>query len=161
MAAKGKEQSKKSSYEGLQEHVRSIELPAIEVVENKYRDKHYVCEHVYKEFTTLCPKTKLPDFATIRIVYEPDSYLVELKSLKYYFIAYRNLGFFHEHFTNRILEDFVKHVKPRWAYVEARVNVRGGIESRIRAIYKREKLSKESEELIEKFLNSKEKQATD
>lgn len=153
-SGKKKGQVKKSSYAGLQEHVRSIELPRIEVVENKYRDKHYICEHVFPEFTTLCPKTKLPDFATIRIVYEPDNYLVELKSLKYYFIAYRNLGFFHEHFTNRILEDFVKHVMPRWAYVEAKVNIRGGIASTIRVLWKAKKLSRESRELVENFLKS-------
>lgn len=139
---------RKSSYEGLQDEVRGIKLPGIERIENVYKDKCYVCEHVFPEFTTLCPKTGLPDSAGIKIVYEPDKYLVELKSLKLYFIAYRNLRFFHENFTNRILDDFVKAVEPRWAHIEAKVNVRGGIYTTIRRTWRTKMLSKESEELL-------------
>jgi len=146
-----KNKKKKSSYEGLQEEVRKIKLPAIERMENKYRDRHYVCEHVFPEFTVLCPKTGLPDFAEIKIVYEPDKYLVELKSLKLYLIAFRNLKFFHENFTNRILDDFVKVIEPRWAYIEAKVNVRGGICTKIKRLWKSKNLSKESALLIQNF----------
>lgn len=125
-------------YEGLQEEVRSIELPGIDTVENKYPDRDYAVDIEYPEFTTLCPRTRLPDFATIRITYSPDQKLVELKSLKLYFTAYRDKGFFHEHFTNRILDDFVKTCEPRWAEIESKLNVRGGITTTVRASYRKE-----------------------
>ncbi|MEE8402173.1 MAG: hypothetical protein V3R93_00300, partial [Candidatus Hydrothermarchaeaceae archaeon] len=71
----------------------------------------------------------------IEIVYGPKKHLVELKSLKLYFVAFRNIGFFHEHFTNRIFDDFISAVKPDWAEIEARVNNRGGILTSIRREY--------------------------
>jgi 7-cyano-7-deazaguanine reductase len=126
-----------SEYEGRQEYVREIELPKIETVENKYQDREYEVEIEYPEFTTVCPKTKLPDFATIKIIYSPDKRIAELKSLKLYFVAYRDIGFFHEHFTNRILDDFVEAVKPRWAKIEVKVNVRGGISTTVRRSYRK------------------------
>lgn len=130
-----------SEYEGKQEYVRTIKLPKIEVVENKYFDRGYTVKIEYPEFSTVCPKTGLPDYATIEIVYSPKEYLVELKSLKGYFVAFRNIGFFHEHFTNRIFDDFVSAVKPSWAKIEVRVNNRGGILASI----KREYLNDEAE----------------
>ncbi len=126
-----------SEYEDRQDYVRDIELPAIETVENMYPDKEYVVEIEYPEFTTVCPKTGLPDFATIRISYVPDKKIVELKSLKFYFIAYRNIGFFHENFTNRILDDFVAAVEPKRADIEVKVNNRGGILTTVRRSYNR------------------------
>jgi len=116
-----------SEYERKQEYVRVVELPKIEVFENKYFDREYTVKIEYPEFSTLCPKTEMPDYATIEIVYSPKKYLVELKSLKLYFVAFRNIGFFHEHFTNRIFDDFISAVKPNWAKIEVRVNNRGGI----------------------------------
>lgn len=124
-----------SEYEGKQEHVRAIELPKIEVVENKYPDRVYTVKIEYPEFSTVCPKTGMPDYATIEIVYSPNEHLVELKSLKHYFVAFRNIGFFHENFTNRIFDDFVEAVEPRWAKIEVRVNNRGGILTTIRREY--------------------------
>lgn len=124
-----------TEYEGKQEYVRTIELPKIEVVENKYPDKEYAVNIEYPEFSTICPKTGMPDYATIKIVYNPNEYLAELKSLKLYFVAFRDIGFFHEHFTNRIFDDFIDTVKPNWAKIEVQVNPRGGITTTIRREY--------------------------
>lgn len=121
-----------SDYESKQDHVRDIELPGIETVKNQYTDRDYEVEVEYPEFTTVCPKTGLPDFASIMITYVPDKKLVELKSLKLYFIAYRNVGFFHENFTNRILDNFVAAVEPKSAVIEAEVSNRGGIYTTVR-----------------------------
>ena len=104
--------NKKSSYDELQENVRSLKLPQIEVWENKYSDREYVVHLDTSEFTCICPKTGLPDFANIKMDYIPGKVCVELKSFKLYLVAYRNVGIFHEHLVNRILDDFVKVCKP-------------------------------------------------
>ena len=79
------------------------------------------------EFTCLCPKTGQPDFAVLTLDYIPDRLCVELKSLKLYVWSFRNEGHFHEDVTNRILDDLVKAVKPRFMRLTARFYVRGGI----------------------------------
>jgi 7-cyano-7-deazaguanine reductase len=79
------------------------------------------------EFTCLCPKTGQPDFATLYLEYVPDAACVELKSLKLYIWSYRNDGAFHEAVTNRMLEDLVASMKPRFIRLTAEFNVRGGI----------------------------------
>jgi 7-cyano-7-deazaguanine reductase len=79
------------------------------------------------EFTCLCPKTGQPDFAVLTLDYVPDRLCVELKSLKLYMWGFRNEGHFHEDVTNRILDDLVKTVKPRFMRLTARFYVRGGI----------------------------------
>jgi 7-cyano-7-deazaguanine reductase len=79
------------------------------------------------EFTCLCPKTGQPDFATLVLDYVPDKLCVELKSLKLYIWSYRNEGAFHEAVTNRILDDLVAALKPRFMRLTARFYVRGGI----------------------------------
>jgi 7-cyano-7-deazaguanine reductase len=119
----------KSAYQGLQENIRKIALPRIEVWENRYTDKKYLIEIEFPEFTCLCPKTGLPDFALLELKYLPGKWCVELKSLKLYLLAFRNLGIFHEHVANRVLEDFVKAVKPRFANLRGEFNVRGGIKT--------------------------------
>ena len=128
----------KSSYEGLQKNVRNIKLPVIEVWENQYIDREYTINIEIPEFTCICPKTGLPDFATIKIEYSPDKYCVELKSFKMYTIFYRNLGIFHEHLTNKILEDFVKACRPRWAKIISEFNPRGGIKTIVTREYKKQ-----------------------
>jgi len=128
---------KKSSYEGLQENIRNIKTPAIEVWENQYPDKIYTVSLDLPEFTCICPKTGLPDFAKIRLDYSPREYCIELKSFKMYTIFYRNLGIFHEHLTNRILDDFVKASNPRWAKITVEFNPRGGIQTVVTREYKR------------------------
>jgi 7-cyano-7-deazaguanine reductase len=127
---------KKSSYEGLQEDVRGLRLPAIEVWENKYADKDYVVRFDTPEFTCICPKTGLPDFAHIYIEYSPGDGCIELKSFKEYLMAYRDIGIFHEHAVNRILEDLVKACSPKWMKVKGAFNSRGGITTTVEAEYK-------------------------
>ncbi|MBI3991388.1 MAG: NADPH-dependent 7-cyano-7-deazaguanine reductase QueF [Candidatus Omnitrophica bacterium] len=128
---------KKSSYEGLQEKVRKLKTPALEAWENKYPERDYTVNMEFGEFTCICPKTGLPDFAAIRIRYIPDAWCVELKSLKMYFISFRNVGVFHEHLVNKILDDFVKYTKPRFCHIEAEFGIRGGIKTVVTAEYQK------------------------
>ena len=123
----------KSLYEGLQENVRNLKTPKIEVWKNQYTDKEYVINLDIPEFTCICPKTGLPDFATIKIEYSPQTYCVELKSYKLYTIVYRDIGIFHEHVINKMLEDFVKAVHPRWVKIVGVFNPRGGITTTVSA----------------------------
>ena len=122
---------KYSSYEGLQKNIRELKTPKIEVWKNQYPDRVYSILLDIPEFTCICPKTGLPDFATIKIEYVPGIYCVELKSFKLYTIFYRNIGIFHEHLTNKILEDFVQACKPRWAKIISEFNPRGGIKTTV------------------------------
>jgi len=101
----------------------------LEVFENQYPERDYIIEHIAPEFTSLCPKTGQPDFATIILKYIPDKFCVELKSLKLYFNSYRNDGVFYENLTNQILSDLSEVTKPRAMRVIAEFNVRGGISS--------------------------------
>ena len=128
---------KKSSYEGLQRHVRDLKTPEIEVWENQYPDREYTIELNVPEFTCICPKTALPDFATIKLTYSPYKTCLELKSFKMYIIFYRDIGIFHEHLVNKILDDIVKACQPRWAKLEAVMNPRGGIGATVTAEYRR------------------------
>ena len=79
------------------------------------------------EFTSLCPKTGLPDFGEIRITYVPDAQCIELKALKYYLIGFRDRGIFYEHATNQILDDLVKATQSQWMRIEGDFLIRGGI----------------------------------
>lgn len=121
------DQSAESSYEGLQSHVRALQLPELETWENQYPDRKYWIRIEIPELTCICPKTGLPDFATITINYSPQKDCVELKSLKLYIVAFRNVGIFHEHVVNRILDDFVRAVKPRAVEIQGTFGARGGI----------------------------------
>ncbi|MCJ7779713.1 MAG: preQ(1) synthase [Acidimicrobiia bacterium] len=94
---------------------------------NPHPGRDYVVTFDAPEFTCLCPLTGQPDFAHFVIDYIPDALCVELKSLKLYLWSYRDEGAFHEDVTNRILDDLVKAVDPRWAKIEGDWNVRGGI----------------------------------
>jgi 7-cyano-7-deazaguanine reductase len=107
----------------------------LEAVPNPHADRDYEVAMAIPEFTCLCPITGQPDFATIRIRYVPDQHLVELKSLKLYIWSYRDEGVFHEDVTNRILNDLVHALRPRWAEVTGDFNVRGGIKTEVRAAY--------------------------
>jgi len=109
----------------------------IETVKFEYPESHTVVEYEYPELTAVCPMTGLPDFYTVRIVYEPDSKLPELKSLKLYFVKYRNVGILHENLANSILEDFKSAVEPRWVLIELFVNNRGGGYTTVRRYWSR------------------------
>ena len=91
------------------------------------------------EFTSVCPKTGLPDFGEIRITYVPDRLCVELKSLKYYMIEFRNRGIYYEHVTNQILDDLVAALQPRRMTVVGDFSVRGGIKTVVTAEYTAER----------------------
>jgi 7-cyano-7-deazaguanine reductase len=122
--------------EYTKKHARAgidVPLPKIECFENQF--KNYEITISIPEFTSVCPRTGLPDFGTITIRYIPNKWCVELKSLKMYILAYRNLGIFYENAVNRILRDFVKASKPIRAMVIGEFNVRGGMKSTIEATY--------------------------
>jgi 7-cyano-7-deazaguanine reductase len=87
------------------------------------------------EFTSVCPRTGLPDFGEIRITYVPDARCVELKSLKYYLIEFRNRGIFYENVTNQILDDLVAAILPRRMTVIGDFSVRGGMKTVVTATY--------------------------
>jgi 7-cyano-7-deazaguanine reductase len=110
----------------------------LEVFENEYTDRDYTIYHEAPEFTSLCPKTGQPDFATITIEYIPDQLCIELKSLKFYLNSYRNDGIYFESATNKILDDLVEVCQPRYMRITAEFNVRGGISSTIEAEYSKE-----------------------
>lgn len=92
-------------------------------------------EVVYEtgEFTSVCPWTGLPDFGRLTITYEPDKFLVELKSLKYYLTSFRNVGILQEHAVNRILQDLMKLLEPESMAVEAWFSERGGLSTHVLA----------------------------
>ena len=126
------------SYSGLQDNIRKMETPSIETWINEYSDKDYTIEITNPEFTAVCPKTGLPDFGTIQIAYIPDEQCVELKSLKEYFLFFRDVGIFHEHVVNKILADFVMACAPRKVEIVGDFHIRGGIKTVVRANYERE-----------------------
>tara|TARA_B100000965_G_C19222248_1_gene596424 strand:- start:144 stop:515 length:372 start_codon:yes stop_codon:yes gene_type:complete len=90
------------------------------------------------EFSCLCPKTGQPDFAVLEIDYIPDELCIELKSIKLYIWSYRDQGAFHEAVTNKILDDLVAKISPRFMSIEAKFNVRGGIYTNVTAEYIKE-----------------------
>ncbi|MGH9483392.1 MAG: preQ(1) synthase [Terriglobales bacterium] len=112
-------------------------LPALETWPNQFAG--YEIAISVPEYTSVCPKTGLPDFATLTITYMPRAHCVELKSLKEYLLAYRNLGIFYENAVNRILDDLVAAIRPAWARVEGKFTPRGGISSTVTARYPRPK----------------------
>ncbi|MBN1638034.1 MAG: NADPH-dependent 7-cyano-7-deazaguanine reductase QueF [Ignavibacteriales bacterium] len=112
-------------------------IDILETFENQYPERNYKIIHTAPEFTSVCPKTGQPDFATIILEYIPDKLCIELKSLKLYYNSFRNDGIFYENVTNKILEDLVTVCKPRFMKIVANFNVRGGISSEIIAEYKK------------------------
>jgi 7-cyano-7-deazaguanine reductase len=112
-------------------------LPAIETWPNQYAG--YEITITIPEYTSICPRTGLPDFGSITIHYLPIKRCLELKSLKYYILAYRNLGIFYENAVNRILEDAVRVCRPRWMIVRGEFTIRGGMHTTIEACYPRKR----------------------
>ena len=115
----------------------AMELPTIQVVDNLVQERSYSVTFTIPEFTCVCPMTGQPDFATFRITYVPDAHLIELKGLKLYINAYRNVGIFHEFVTNKILDDLVAACQPLKMDIEGDFNVRGGIHTVVHASYER------------------------
>jgi 7-cyano-7-deazaguanine reductase len=104
-------------------------VPQIETFPNPAPGRNYLIAHSCPEFTSVCPKTGQPDFATIDLEYVPDQLCLELKSLKLYYYSFRQEGIYYEAVTNRLLDELVEACQPRWMRVTGRFNVRGGISS--------------------------------
>jgi 7-cyano-7-deazaguanine reductase len=109
--------------------------PVLETFPNPRPERDYEIAIDCPEFTSMCPKTGLPDFGTIRIRYTPGDACVELKSLKYYLLQFRNQGIFYEAATNRILDDLVAACRPRRMTVVGDFTARGGISTTVTAEY--------------------------
>jgi 7-cyano-7-deazaguanine reductase len=108
---------------------------SLETFPNPRPERDYEIAINCPEFTSLCPKTGLPDFGEIRITYTPDDRCLELRALKYYLIEFRDKGIFYEHVTNQILDDLIGVCKPRQMTIVGDFSVRGGISTQITASY--------------------------
>lgn len=126
-----------SEYENLQRGIKDLNLGTVEAVYFPYQDRKTVVSVITEEFTSICPKTGLPDYATITIRYLPDNKIIELKSLKLYLTRYRDVGIFQENAVNKILDDLVKSCSPKFMMVMGEFKPRGGLKSRIVARYER------------------------
>ncbi len=126
-----------SSYEGRQDHIREWKTPEIETFRNVYSDREYEIRMETTEFSCVCPKTGLPDFATLILTFVPAELCIELKSFKEYLLAYRNQGIFHENVVNKVTDDLVAAIRPRRLRLEGRFNNRGGIQTTVVREYER------------------------
>ncbi len=136
----------KKNREYKDEHAQAgvrAELPEIETWPNQFSG--YEIEIEMPEFTSVCPKTGLPDHGTLRLIYTPGKRCLELKSLKMYTLAYRNLGIFQENVVNRVLADVVKATDPVEAAVVGDFAARGGITTRVTATYRQSKTRRRGE----------------
>ncbi|MGB5158830.1 preQ(1) synthase [Desulfobacterium sp. N47] len=114
-----------------------IKIDILDSMDYKYRQKRDIDIEIRQpEFTSVCPMTGLPDFGTIVIKYTPDKKIIELKSLKYYLLQYRNVGIFYEHVVNHILDDLVEVLKPKQMEITGEFSARGGIITKAVAIYR-------------------------
>ncbi|MEE4359702.1 MAG: preQ(1) synthase [Desulfococcaceae bacterium] len=114
----------------------AIRAGVLTPVPYEYRGRREVDIEIFQpEFTSVCPMTGLPDFGTITIKYRPKDQIVELKSLKYYLLQYRNAGIFYEHTVNRILDDLVSVLSPGKMEVIGDFTARGGISTRVTAVF--------------------------
>src|SRR5215467_5700280 len=112
-------------------------LPKLDTWPNQFPG--YIITTRYPEYTSVCPKTGLPDYGTITIEYVPKKLCIELKALKMYLLAYRNLGIFYENAVNKILEDIVAAIRPDWCVVRGEFTPRGGLNTTIVARWPRNK----------------------
>ena len=114
---------------------KAIAENKLEVFENRNKDQSHVISFTCPEYTSLCPRSGFPDFATIYIDYVPDQFCVELKALKLYLNSFRDKGIFHEDVTNHLLRDLVELLKPKAIRVVADFTVRGNIHTVVAASY--------------------------
>ena len=103
----------------------------LETFANSYPGRNYQIEIICPEFTSVCPKTGQPDYGTMTIRYIPKEKCVELKSLKFYMQRFRNEGIFYENVTNRILDDLVAVIEPKWLELTVKFTPRGGISTNV------------------------------
>lgn len=114
----------------------TVDRNILEVFDYAYKDHRDIdIEITQPEFTSLCPLTGLPDFGTINIRYRPSDKIIELKSLKYYLLQYRNVGVFYEHVVNQILEDLVSVLYPKFMEIRGIFTPRGGITTTVRVVF--------------------------
>ena len=117
-----------------------VNKDVLDPVDYQYKSKRDIEITIrHPEYTSVCPMTGLPDFGCITVRYCPNKKIVELKSLKYYLLQYRNVGIFYEHVVNRVLDDLVSVIKPKKMSVEGEFTARGGISSRVVAEFQEEK----------------------
>ncbi len=115
-----------------------IQADVLDPIEYQYRDRRDIDITISQpEYTSLCPMTGLPDLGCITIRYRPDVLIIELKSLKYYLMQFRNVGIFYEHIVNRILDDLVQVLDPKRMEVSGDFTARGGITTSVTAVYER------------------------
>lgn len=123
----------------------------LEVFDNKNTDGDYICTFNIPEFTSLCPWSGFPDFATIKIAYIPGPKCVELKSLKLYINAFRNLRISHETVPNRIMQEFIKLSDPKFIKVIGDFGIRGNIKTIIRTEYTKEGFESSTKKLVDQI----------
>jgi 7-cyano-7-deazaguanine reductase len=117
----------------------TIDPGVLQVLDYGYRTQRDIEINIDQpEFTSVCPISGLPDFGCITIRYKPNDKIIELKSLKYYLVQYRSVGIFYEHVVNRILEDLVSCVRPKFMEVVGTFTPRGGITTTGRVEYREE-----------------------
>ncbi|MCD6583590.1 MAG: NADPH-dependent 7-cyano-7-deazaguanine reductase QueF [Candidatus Omnitrophica bacterium] len=114
---------------------QDIDTSILKTIDYLYPQRKIVIELTTDEFTSLCPFSELPDFATLTIKYVPKKKLIELKSLKYYLYAYRNVKIYNEHAVNKILVDLKKVITPYEILVIGDFTIRGGIKNKVSASY--------------------------
>ena len=114
----------------------TINADVIEPLEYQYHSKRDITIVIQQpEYTSVCPMTGLPDFGCITIKYIPDQKIIELKSLKYYFLQYRNVGIFYENIVNLILDHLTSVLQPKWMEITGDFTARGGIITKVVAVY--------------------------
>ncbi len=118
----------------------SVKTDMLEAIEYQYRLQRDI-DIVIKqpEYTSVCPMTGLPDFGCLTITYRPDVKIIELKSLKFYLLQFRNVGIFYEHVVNRILDDLVAVLDPKFMEITGDFTARGGITTQVTAVYEGKK----------------------
>ena len=123
----------------------AVDVEILDTFPYEYPGRSIDVEIVTDEFTAVCPFSGLPDFGTIIVKYIPDKLCIELRSLKYYLLSYRQVGIFYEHLVNRVLDDLVKVCAPLKMTVEAEYTVRGGLKTRAVACWERDETDTEIE----------------
>jgi len=118
--------------------VHELRTPPIRLLEY-HGEKHSVISYMTNELVAVCPMTGIPDYYRLRIIFQPDGFIPELKSLKYYLLFWRDIPIFHEHLAYRIIKDFVNQVRPKWCYLELQTHVRGGIYTNVHVYWDSEK----------------------
>ena len=118
----------------------TVKIDLLTIIDYQYKEVRDIDITIQQpEFTSVCPMTGLPDFGCITIRYIPNNKIVELKSLKFYMLQYRNVGIFYEHVVNNILNDLVEALNPKWMEVAGNFTARGGITTKVAVEYKRKK----------------------